>query len=97
MLFTGFCDKNGRRVFQGDVVRALRAQRRGRAIVGYEEMFCEVLLDAETQSFRFGSNQLGWSALSDVAAIYEVVGNRFEDPELLTRINSSAADTLQLA
>lgn len=97
MLFTGFFDKNGRQVFQGDVVKALRAQRRGRAIVGYEEMFFEILLDPETQSFRFGSNQLGWSALADVAAIYEIVGNRFENPELLSRINSAADDTLQVA
>jgi len=96
MQFTGFYDKNGKEVFEGDIVKAMRAQRRGRIIVGYEEMYFEVVFDAEAKSFRFGSNALGWNALSDVASIYEVVGNKSQNPHLLTRI-APVGDKLQLA
>ena len=87
MQFTGFYDKNGKQVFEGDVVKVMRAQRRGRTIVGYDEMFFEVVFDAQTKSFRVGSNVLGWNALSDVASIYEVVGNKSEKAELLTLVS----------
>jgi hypothetical protein len=94
MQFTGFYDKNGKQVFEGDIVKAMRAQRRGRTIVGYEEMYFEVVFDAEAASFRFGSNALGWSALSDVASIYEVIGNKSEKPDLV-RLISPVGDRLQ--
>jgi hypothetical protein len=83
MQFTGFYDRSGRRICVGDVLRALRAQRRGRTIIGYEETKLEVVFDAETASFRFGNNMIGWLPLSEMTAMYEVLGDKTENSDLL--------------
>lgn len=69
--------------FAGDVFGALRAQRQGRTIIGYEEMRLEVVYDPETGSFKFGNNTVGWRPLSEMTAMYQVIGDKSESPDLL--------------
>jgi hypothetical protein len=80
MQFTGFYDRSGRKIFAGDVFRALRAQRLGRTIIGYEETRLEVVYDPETGSFNVGNNTVGWRPLSEVTSMYEVIGDKSESP-----------------
>lgn len=85
---TGLKDKNGKEIYEGDVVRALRVKYgRGRRalsnIVGHDEMNLECVFDEERAAFMFRHNAMKWSALFGLEDTYEVIGNIYENPDLL--------------
>lgn len=73
--YTGMEEIDGKEVYQGDIIQNRHG---GHFLVKYEE-----------QSARWvGKNDKGWIALDDLLeATGQVVGNKFEDPELLRKLN----------
>ena len=88
MQYTGLKDKNGKEIYEGDIVRYERRHRRPEVPV--DVFFREVKFISYNDSEEYYDyTHLGWSAggdrtLPDVASGCEVVGNIYENPELLT-------------
>ena len=72
--FTGLCDKNGRKIFEGDIVRCYYSDISPFTdeIEPYEK---EVLIDDIRRS-----QVIGWI---DCADELEIIGNIYDNPELL--------------
>ena len=71
--FTGLLDKDGVEIYEGDIVKDLRSplkDNRANSVVKY------INTDAR---FSFG----GWQIPSGMSHTYEVIGNIYENPELL--------------
>jgi uncharacterized phage protein (TIGR01671 family) len=91
MQFTGLHDRNGKKIFEGDVVKCLNSGL-------YRVWFGEQLYHSEEYGGKMGAigfhigegndaEPLGLSGLSATAASnpYEVVGNIFEHPNLIAQ------------
>ncbi len=85
--FTGLTDKNGVRIFEGDIVRV--------TVDGFEESIHEVRYLAKESDYpafdlipELGSeaNGLSWALLSTEYEL-EVIGNIYDNPELLESEN----------
>ena len=72
--YTGLKDKNGREIFEGDIVRHGLFKQDYKMIVRYRE---------ESAAFMFGDKRTGFSFSSDQTKYLEIIGNVHENPELL--------------
>lgn len=66
--FTGLCDRNGREIYEGDILREGK------------KVFVEVVYDAP--QFCYKDNDFGYKFLNHPEN-FEVVGNIHDNPELL--------------
>lgn len=67
MQYTGLHDKNGKNIYEGDIVKGNYLKCIG--VVKYSEKFCRFQID-------------DWATITP-SDIYEVIGNIYENPELL--------------
>ena len=80
MQYTGLHDKNGKEIYEGDIVAICfqRAIKRGKAVIKYIDKFAGFVLtetgDAEHEYAPIGDYQM---------KNFEVIGNIYDNPELL--------------
>ncbi|EMT52711.1 MULTISPECIES: YopX family protein [Brevibacillus] len=73
MQFTGLCDKNGKEIYEGDVCLLFN---KGSDLFGEEPVVVEWIGEDET---GYG---IGWGVFPSMFE-YVVIGNIYENPELL--------------
>ncbi len=83
MQSTGLRDKNGTEIFEGDVVKSIRRTTRGRYAGREDVLFLEVRWIAERAAFFFHFEKMKWDAMHGSEDNYEVIGNIYENPDLL--------------
>lgn len=95
--YTGLTDKNGTKIFEGDILKYTRKKwHEPLSNKNNQDMvcFCEVYFDEKTHCFRFyhyeedtkrciGSGLLTFDDSRAEENIIEVIGNIFDNPELL--------------
>jgi len=72
--FTGLKDKNGKEIFEGDVVRLLNSNR----VFEYFK-YCFWLIEPKERINKFPINLITEDTLNSI----EIIGNRYDNPELL--------------
>ncbi len=79
--YTGLTDKNGKRIWENDIVGFLDASQYDN---GYSEHYCigQVIWDEETISFQV-TERLSCESYEALDGDCEVIGNIFDNPELL--------------
>jgi uncharacterized phage protein (TIGR01671 family) len=82
MQFTGLLDKNGKEIYEGDIVGA--KPKKGE----YKTLICKIVFNeiyARFEAQQFWKNRKEFISLSNEHGYYdyEVIGNIFENPELL--------------
>ena len=75
--FTGLTDKNGKKIFEGDIVK-VKGFNYPQKVVYNEQKCCYEWISLETD-FHFG--------IYEVKRLCEVVGNIYDNPELLGESN----------
>jgi YopX protein len=73
MQFTGLLDKNGKEIYEGDIISRSNT------------LFGEVFWDNENSMYRFRDKTGAWTLSSYKK--YEAIGNIYENPELLAPIH----------
>lgn len=82
--FTGLCDKNGKEIYEGDILFGIE-EGDGETTAWSDEYFC-VIFDEKLSGFIAHEpktkNQLWDEQLCELNNEYEVIGNIHENPEL---------------
>lgn len=85
-------DKNGVEICEGDIVRAANGVVYEIVFGEYESIECEALQDGAVQChglgffFRRGSNYILFASFNGSGQGYEVLGNIYQNPELLVEV-----------
>ena len=94
MQFTGLQDKNGVAIYEGDVVRSIPNSGTGRITYVNGCSLTDRIIIWLDDDAKFGwqltngsIEQSGYCLTKNNCDIFEVIGNKFENPELLTDNN----------
>lgn len=87
MQFTGLFDKNGIEIFDGDVVKAGEAKDRTFNLKFVSRKFGFHCVHSNGVDYYLGENtEEDYSALFESLEVFEVIGNIYENPELLEEV-----------
>ena len=79
--FTGLTDKNGNKIFEGDIVEFEDKYTGGK---GRAEIVFEAFKWKYSGCY-YGGNPIVWLCIDDLSIKFEVIGNIYDNPELLER------------
>ena len=80
MMFTELKDKNGKEVFEGDIVKFHDESQSYTGVITYMDTYaCFVIMDKDGYEYTFEYIEAWYCLLSEL----EVIGNKYENPELL--------------
>lgn len=77
--FTGLTDKNGKKIFEGDIVEFTDkyTRKKGRAEIVFEAFKWKY------SGCYYGGNPIVWLCIDDKSIEFEIIGNIYDNPELL--------------
>ena len=77
--YTGLTDKNGKKIFEGDIVEFTDKyiHKKGRAEIVFEAFKWKY------SGCYYGGNPGVWLCIDDTSVEFEVIGNIYDNPELL--------------
>ena len=77
--FTGLTDKNGKKIFEGDIVEFTDkyTRKKGRAEIVFEDFKWKY------SGCYYGGNPIVWLCISDGSIEFEIIGDIHDNPELL--------------
>lgn len=82
--FTGLTDKNGKRIFEGDIIKTKKYGKDvGHSNVNDYDIF---VVKYEPAMFRLENHNRGFVLDDDRYSKYEVIGNIHDNPELLKEV-----------
>lgn len=81
--YTGLKDKNGKKIFEGDIIKTKKYGK----ICGHTAVndFDVFVIKYEPCIFRLVNKNRGFNLLDDGFSKFEVIGNIFDNPELLEK------------
>ena len=82
--FTGLTDRNGKEIFEGDIVHVIYDD--GRDLMGVDADYMDyVYFDSDCAGFMIHREHGSDTLEHDMGKSIEIVGNRFENPSLLSQ------------
>lgn len=89
MQYTGLKDKNGKEIYEGDILFG-REEGDGET-TAWKTVYYTVFFDIKEGTYKIRQKNIKedsvWcDTLSDIIDEYEVIGNKFENPELMGNI-----------
>lgn len=78
--FTGMTDKNGKRIFEGDIIK--------RFWLGAEIIYCVQYDGGNTRFIGKAMNKRGFTTFDNDGEMFEINGNIHDNPELLEDTNA---------
>lgn len=81
MQFTGLLDRNGKEIYEGDIVKINSLENTPVGAIEWDNDMTEYMIK-DNKKYIFG----GESVCSLTAKYFEVIGNIYENPELLDRV-----------
>ena len=80
--YTGLKDKNGKEIYEGDIFRGLKKATYG--IIEFDEEYCCFNVDwYNIKTSEYPTDRIGMD--HEETRFYEVIGNIYETPDLLTK------------
>ena len=83
--YTGLTDKNGRKIFEGDIVKFKHGGEFHDRGVWYRNYVIEYVNTFHTYGLRFRNQSIHFACKKSIISMHdvEVIGNIFDNPELL--------------
>lgn len=87
--FTGLTDKNGKKIFEGDIVHLtdVRYDNEWKAVVVFGNPYCEYSwgwnFDYIGEKPQVNTDILLWVEMEELQVYCEIIGNIYDNPELL--------------
>jgi len=83
MQYTGLKDRNGREIYEGDLVQIKELNSYFEYRDQLENLIVPVVYNPDAYCFQLNADDCGWGRLSLDLAELLVIGNIYENPELL--------------